>query len=55
LNEVKAFNVSSKARMDALEVQLTNAVSFQARVRETESEQEDRHCGNIGVQDDEQP
>jgi hypothetical protein len=46
LNEVEAFNVLSRARMDALEVQLTNVVSFHAQVRETEAEQ-DRRIGHL--------
>jgi hypothetical protein len=31
LNDAEDFNVSTKVRMDALEVQLTNMGSFQAR------------------------
>jgi hypothetical protein len=35
LYKVEAFNMLTKVRMDALKLQVTNAVSFQARARES--------------------
>jgi hypothetical protein len=42
LHEAENFNVSTKARMDALELQVTNLGTFQARTRDTFQVVDDR-------------